>query len=127
MKKWIPFIIGGRLPPSTSPEAVRLAAIMQHNLKLLGPAGPSRTRDVAEVDLDALHVEMLEAYETVASLVADLEFERARVTYLEERLAEFEDAAEAARRARPPLRIVSITSGSGGKCPGGQDRTDADT
>ena len=108
MKKWIPFIIGGRLPSSTSPEAERLAAVMQHNLKLLGPAGSSRTRDVAEVELEALRVEMLEAYETVASLVADLEFERARVAYLEKRLASFEDDIEAARRSRPPLRIVSI-------------------
>ncbi|PIK71355.1 hypothetical protein [Methylobacterium frigidaeris] len=65
---------------------------------------------------------MLEAYETVASLVADLEFERARVAYLEERLAAFEDDAEAARRSHPPLRIVSITSGS----PGDHCRTDAD-
>lgn len=108
MRKWIPFIIGGRLPSSTSPEAERLAAVMQHNLKLLRPAGLPRTRDVAEVELEALRVKLLEAYETVASLVADLEFERSRVSYLEERLASFEDDTEDARRSRPALRVVSI-------------------
>jgi hypothetical protein len=87
-------------------EAAELAAILRHNLELLGDAaGPLRERHVAEIELAALRVELLEAYETVASLVSDLEFERARVAYLEERLADVEDGAEA---ARPPLRIVSI-------------------
>ena len=108
MKKWIPFIIGGRLPSSSSPEAEQLAAVMEHNLKLLGAAGSSRTRDIAEVELETLRVELLEAEATIASLVADLDNERAHASYLEERLAEFEDAAEVTRRSRPPLRIVSI-------------------
>lgn len=108
VRKWIPFIIGGRLPSSTSPEAEQLAAVMQHNLKLLGAAGSSRTRDIAEVELETLRVELLEAEATIASLVADLDNERAHASYLEERLAEFEDAVEAARRSRPPLRIMTF-------------------
>ncbi|MGF3027378.1 hypothetical protein ACQVP2_31790 [Methylobacterium aquaticum] len=91
-------------------EAAELAAILRHNLELLGDsAGPLRERHVAEIELEVLRVELLEIYETVASLVVDLEFERARVSYLEERLAEFEDAAEAAQRSRPVLKIVAFS------------------
>jgi hypothetical protein len=42
------------------------------------------------------------------SLVVDLEFERARASCLEERVAEFEDEIVCARRAYPALRIVSV-------------------
>jgi chromosome segregation ATPase len=86
------------------------ATIVRNNLEVLrNLVNVLRARDRTQIELEALRAELLEAETTIASLVADLEHERAHVAYLEERLAEFEDAAEAARRSRPALRIVSIT------------------
>lgn len=85
------------------------ATIVRHNLEVLRDLmDVLRVRDRTQLELEALRVELLEAETSIASLVIDLENERAHASYLKERLAEFEDAAEAARRACPPLRIVSI-------------------
>ncbi|BCM86476.1 hypothetical protein mvi_49370 [Methylobacterium indicum] len=86
-----------------------LTTIASGNLELLQDLVDAlRKREGNRVELEALRAELLEAYESVASLVVDLEFERARASYLEERVAEFEDDIVGARRAHPALRIVSV-------------------
>lgn len=85
------------------------ATIMRHNLELLRDLVDAlQMCDRTQIELEELRVEVLEAGATIASLVVDLEHERAHVAYLEERLAEFEDAADSAQRSRPPLRIVAF-------------------
>lgn len=72
--------------------AAELAAILRHNLELLGdPASPLRTREVVEIELDALRAEVLEAHETIATLVEELNLLRMWAEYLEGRLADYED------------------------------------
>ncbi len=73
-------------------EASELAAILRHNLELLGDSGgPPRARYVAEVELEALRVEVMEAHETIATLVEELNLSRMWAEYLEGRLADYED------------------------------------
>lgn len=86
-----------------------LTTVARDNLELLQDLVDAfRKREGNRVDLEVLRAELLEAYESVASLVVDLEFERARASYLEERVAEFEDEIVCARRGYPALRIVSV-------------------
>jgi hypothetical protein len=83
--------------------AAELATILRHNLELLGdPAGSLRARDVAEIELEALRVEVLEAHETIATLVEELNLSRMWAEHLEGRLADYEDdKVVPLRRGRP--------------------------
>jgi cell division protein FtsL len=93
---------------SRAQRAEAHATIMHHNRAVIQElVDILRERNRTQIELEALRIELLEAETTIASLVSDLENERAHVVYLADRIAEFEDADEAARRSRPPLRIVA--------------------
>lgn len=113
MKAWPPF--GLKVFERAGVVRTRLqrpedhTTVMRHNLEVVrGLVDVLRARASTQIELEALRVEVLEAEATIASLVTDLEHERAYASHLEKRLAEFEDAAEAAQRSRPPLRIVTF-------------------
>lgn len=82
--------LGG--PRRKNSKATEFATIGRRNLELLrNLVDVLRARDVAKIELEALRVEVLEAHETVATLVDELNHSRMWAEYLEERLASYED------------------------------------
>ncbi len=79
-------------PRTKISKATEFATIARRNVELLRDlVDVLRARDASKIELEALRVEVLEAHETVATLVEELNHSRMWAEYLEERLSDYEE------------------------------------